>query len=345
MLCGKNALKRSAIGFRACAFERRHGKLRPKFMFGKSFWLTFSSLLMALLVGCDQNRTNTGTGSTAVDTNRQVFEVKGLVKELKPNGKTAVIAHEEIPNYMEAMTMDFDVKDKRELQGIAAGDSIQFRMVVTKDDGWIENVRKVPSTAPTNANQSITLPTTNGTNAATFRRSPMVEPLNVGDAVPDYKFTNQFGAPLSLAQYKGRSLAITFIFTRCPFPTFCPRMSQGFEKAQRALKAQSTTTNWSLLSISFDPAYDTPERLKKYTAAYNLDTNHWWFATSDLWTIDGITEQFGLTFYRETPTALPQHNLRTVVIDARGRVQKVFVGNEWTGEELAEEMVKAAQVR
>jgi protein SCO1/2 len=189
------------------------------------------------------------------------------------------------------------------------------------------------------------LPGTNDTNAVTFRPSPKVEPLNIGDPIPDYKFTNQFGNPLSLAQYKGRALAFTFIFTRCPFPTFCPRMSQSFEKAQRVLKAQSTATNWSLLSISFDPAYDTPERLKKYTAAYNLDTNRWWFATSDLWTIDGITEQFGLTFYRENPTALPQHNLRTVVIDARGRVQKVFVGNEWTGEELAEEMVKAAQVK
>jgi protein SCO1 len=172
----------------------------------------------------------------------------------------------------------------------------------------------------------------------------MVEPLNAGDPIPDYKFTNQFGTPISLSQFKGQSLGFTFIFTRCPFPTFCPRMSQNFEKAQKALKAKDAT-NWTLLSISFDPDYDTPERLKKYTAAYNLDTNHWQFATSDLWTIDGITEQFGLTFFRETPQALPQHNLRTVVIDARGRVHKVFTGNEWTGEEFAEEMIKAAQVK
>lgn len=312
-------------------------------MFGKSAFIGLWGLVALLfLSGCDQKQPASGT--SAVDTNREVFEVKGLIKELKPNGKTAVITHEEIPNYMGAMTMDFDVKDPRELQGLKAGDNVQFRMVVTKDDGWIENVRKIPGAAPSNANDRVTLPTT-GTNApATFRRSPMVEPLNVGDAVPDYKFTNQFGTPISLAQFKGQALGLTFIFTRCPFPTFCPRMSQGFEKAQRALKAQSAT-NWTLLSISFDPEYDTPERLKKYTAGYNLDTNHWQFATSDMWTIDGITEQFGLTFFRETPQALPQHNLRTVVIDALGRVHKVFTGNEWTGEELAAEMVKAAQIK
>ena len=279
---------------------------------------------------------------------RKVFQVNGVVRELKPNGKTAVIAHETIPNYMAAMTMDFDVKDKRELAGLSPGDAISFRMVVTKDDGRIEHVRKLPPATPTNASQVITLNDTNGTNAGplTFRRSPIVEPLNIGDAIPDYKFTNQFGAPISLAQFKGRALALTFIFTRCPFPTFCPRMSQNFQKAQAALKAQADAPqNWTLLSISFDPAWDTPERLRAYAAPYRLDTNHWQFATSDLWTIDGITEQVGLTFYRETPNALPNHNLRTVVIDARGRLQKVFVGNEWTTDEFVNEMVQAAGVK
>jgi protein SCO1 len=242
--------------------------------------------------------------------------------------------------------MDFDVKNKGELAGLKPGDYISFTLVVKKDDGWIEGIGKLPPPTPTNASQVITMPDTNTTNAVTYRRSPIVEPLNIGDAVPDYKFTNQFGTPISLAQFKGRALALTFIFTRCPFPTFCPRMSQNFQKAEKALKAKKDAPqNWSLLSVSFDPAYDTPERLNKYAAAYNIDTNHWQFVTSDLWTIDGITEQVGLTFFRETPTALPQHNLRTIVIDARGRMQKVFVGNEWTTDEFVEEIVKAAGVK
>ncbi len=299
-----------------------------------------------LMCGCEQKPS--GNASSVIDTNRQAFTVKGIVKELKPNGKTAVIAHEEIPDYMPAMTMDFDVKEKRELAGLKPGDAISFRMVVTKDDGWIENIRKLPPAAPTNAGQVITINSTNATNVGplTFRRSPIVQPLGIGDAVPDYKFTNQFDTPISLAQFKGRALGITFMFTRCPFPLFCPRMSQNFQKAQSLLKTNAVAPkNWSLLSLSFDPSWDTPERLNRYANAYNLDTNHWQFATSDLWTIDGFSEQVGMTFYRPTPTSLPEHNLRTLVIDAQGRLQKIFIGNEWTPEEFAEEMVKAAGVK
>ena len=312
-------------------------------MFGKNLLLKVLSLTSALLlVGCADK--STGPAATATDTNRQVFQVKGLLKELKQNGKTVVIAHEEIPDYMVAMTMDFDVKDKNELKGLQPNDYLAFQMVVTKDDGWIENLRKVPAPAPADAGKGITIKGTNDTNAVTFRRSPIVEPLSLGDKVPDYKFTNHFGTPISLAQYQGRALGVTFIFTRCPFPTFCPRMSQFFQKAQTALKAQANT-NWSLLSLSFDPSFDTPERLLRYSTPYNLDSNHWQFATSDLWTVDGFSEQVGLTFYRATPTSLPEHNLRTLVIDAKGRLQKIYLGNEWTPEEFAEEMLKAAAVK
>jgi protein SCO1/2 len=303
-------------------------------MFGKSIvsgvWL---ATLAFLICGCENKPL--GTNSSASDTNRQVFEVRGVLKEIKPNGRVAEIAHEEITNYMGAMTMDFEVKDKRELAGLKPGDALLFRMVVTKDDGWIENVRKLPPATPTNALQTLDLPTPNSTNPATFRRAPIVEPLNIGDAIPDYKFTNQFGQPISLAQFKGQALAFTFIFTRCPFPTFCPRMSQHFLKVQNTLKTTPNgPTNWFMLSISFDPEWDTPARLAKYAAPYNIDTNHWQMATSDMWNIDAITEQFGMVFYRDTPGGLPNHTLRTVVIDTRGRVQKVFLGNEWTPDEF-----------
>jgi protein SCO1/2 len=315
-------------------------------MFGKYLLVKMVSLAgaLVLLSGCQDKSSSPATTST--DTNRQAFQVKGLLKELKQNGKTVVIAHEEIPDYMVAMTMDFDVKDAKELKGLQPGDYLAFQMVVTKDDGWIENLRKIPGAAPADAGKVITLNSTNGTNVGpiTFRRSPIVEPLSLGDKVPDYKFTNQFGTPISLAQYQGRALGITFIFTRCPFPTFCPRMSQFFQKAQTTLKKQSVT-NWSLLSLSFDPAWDTPERLLRYATPYNLDSNHWQFATSDLWTVDGFSEQVGMTFYRATPTSLPEHNLRTLVIDAKGRLQKIYLGNEWTPEEFAEEMLKAAAAK
>jgi protein SCO1/2 len=310
-------------------------------MFGKSILMMAVASVAFVVAGCKGGGASSSTSVT--DTNRQVFQVKGLLKLIKPSGKTVEIAHEEIPNYMEAMTMDFDVKDKRELNGLKPGDYLSFEMVVTKDDGWIQKLRKIPAPAPADANKSIVLGGTNDTNAVTFRRSPIVDPIAIGDKVSDYKFTNQFGAPISLAKLQGQAVGITFIFTRCPFPTFCPRMSQNFQKAQAALKTDASFTNWLLLSVSFDPAYDTPERLLKYSAPYNLDSNHWQFATSDLWTIDGFTEQVGMTFFRASPTALPEHNLRTLVIDRHGRLQKIFVGNEWTVDDFVSEMKAAAR--
>ena len=295
----------------------------------------------AVLIGCNKSPGEQTLNSAG--TNRQVFEVKGVLKEIKPNGRTALIAHEEIPNYMPAMTMDLDVKDKKELEGLAPGDAISFRMVVTSDDGWIENVRRV---APHATNAIVISSTNSSTNVGplTFRKAPNVEPLEVGQEVPDYKFTNHLGQPISFHQFKGQALGITFIFTRCPFPNFCPRMNSHFQQAQAKLKAMpDAPANWKLLSISFDPEWDTPERMKKYAEPYRLDTNHWQFATSDFWNIDGITEQLGLQFWKDTATI--NHNLRTAVFDTKGRLQKIFTGNEWTVDEFNAEMLKAAQVK
>src|SRR6185436_2685054 len=180
----------------ACRVEQSHARLHPYRMLGKRISLIVLTVGTALFVcGCQQKPS--ASTSAAADTNRQVFQVKGVVKELKPNGKTAVIAHETISNYMDAMTMDFDVKDKRELVGLNPGDAISFRMVVTKEDGWIEDIRKLPPATPADASQVITLNSTNATNVGPlkFRKSPIVEPLAIGDKVPDYKFTNQFGTP------------------------------------------------------------------------------------------------------------------------------------------------------
>lgn len=287
---------------------------------------------------------------TASGTNRTVYQVKGVLKEIKDSGKTAVIAHEKIPDYMDAMTMDFDVRNPKDMSGLKAGDSIAFDMVVTPNDGWIERVRKLapenkssqPDTimvSPTN------MPDTNGTNVGPlkFRKSPIVDPLEVGDQVPDYKFTNQFGTPINLAQFRGKALGITFMFTRCPFPTYCPRMSSNFSGAEKKLLVPGGVTNWMLLSISFDPEFDTPKTLTRYSETYSPDTNHWWFATGDFWNLDGLTEQLGLQFWKQDGSI--NHNLRTAVFDTRGRLQKVFIGNEWPVDEFVTEMQKAAAVK
>jgi protein SCO1/2 len=262
--------------------------------------------------------------------------VKGVVVELDEDGKNVKIKHEEIPGYMVAMTMLFEARPTNELSGLAAGDTVSFRMSVTDTDGWIDQITKLNVAPVTN-----TLPTT-----GRVRVVRDVEPLNVGDPMPEYHFTNQLGQAVSLSQFRGQALAISFIFTRCPFPLFCPLMSRNFEEVQKKLLAQpNAPTNWHLLTITFDPEYDTPPRLKGYAKQYNANPAHWSFLTGALIDITAITEQCGLLFWRESDGVNISHNLRTAVVDAQGRVQKILPENKWTSEELAQEIVKAAQAK
>ncbi len=260
----------------------------------------------------------------------QTFQVKGVVQEVMAEKNKVKIKHEKIPDYMEAMTMVFDVKDAKELVGLQAGDSIEFRMLVTEKDGWIDRVKKLNTTpAPPPAVESA-------------RRVRNVDPLNVGDKMPDYRFTNELGQAVSLSDFKGQALAFTFIFTRCPFPTFCPRMSDNFSEAIAKLKGMSDApTNVHFLTISFDPAFDSPSVMKSYALRYKADPRYWNFVTGAMIDIDAITEQFGFVFMREGGTW--SHNLRTVVIDTQGRVHHVLSQNEWTVDELVRQMVKAAK--
>ena len=300
-------------------------------------------LLAGAAISCRENNAPSGVPARAVapatnqaNTNLQVFFVRGVVEELLADGKTAVIKHEAIPNYMEAMSMPLEVKEPKELAGLQPGDAIFFRMLVTKDDAWIDRVTRTGKAAP--AAEKPPTP---------FRRVREVEPLRVGDLMPNYPFTNELGQAVSLQDFKGQALGFTFIFTRCPFPTFCPRMMENLAKAYQQLSAQpGGAKNWHLLSISFDPEFDTPTTLKAYAQRHQYDPLKWNFVTGALIEIDAITEQFGLEFFREAGSSFNfNHKLRTVVVDAQGRVQQVFVGNEWKVDDFVAEMVKAAAAK
>ena len=240
------------------------------------------------------------------------------------------IRHETITNYMPAMTMPFEAKESKELTGLKAGDVVSFRLTVTASDSWIDQIRKQTPAAPTE------LP-----SRATVRLARDVEPLQVGDPLPEYRFTNELGQAVSTSQFKGQALAVTFIFTRCPLPNFCPRMSSNFAEVQKKLLAMSSFTNWHLFTISFDPEFDTPPIMKAYAQRFGAQPQHWNFLTGDLIDITAISEQFGEIFWREQGTL--NHNLRTVVVDATGRVHQILTGNNWTSDELVEEMLKAAR--
>jgi protein SCO1/2 len=271
-------------------------------------------------------------GTPGPSTNQQMFQVKGVVKAVRPNRKEIEIKHEAIEGYMPAMTMPFDVKDTNELIGLEPEQSISFRLVVTDTDGWIDNIRMegprlVVSAPDTNSVQPIR----------------MFEPLQVGEPLTEFHLTNQLGQAITTTQFKGQALAITFLFTRCPFPTFCPRLANDFEESQRKLLTlQGGPTNWHLLTVSFDPAYDQPDVLKAYAEAHHYDLAHWSFATGDLADVTALGDLFGLAFWHDSTGSIT-HNMRTAVIDANGKLQRVFEGKDWNSAELTAEMVKAVK--
>ena len=273
-------------------------------------------------------------GVSCSSQKRTTYQVKGVIKEITADRKQAQIEHENIPGYMNAMTMMFDVKNPKELQGLQPNDQVSFRMIVTENEGWIDQVKKNGTVTPTNA-------------PPPFRVVREVEPLKVGDLIPDYKFTNELGKAVSLSDFKGKAVAITFLFTRCPFPTFCPRMATNLKEAARLLSEKSDAPkNWHLLAITIDPEFDTPAVLKEYGTRYEYDPAKWNFLTGEQIDITAIAEQFGLLYWRtdpKQPTSI-SHNLRTAVIDANGRVQKILPENKWEAPELVEELIKAARV-
>ena len=263
----------------------------------------------------------------------RIFNVRGVVQRFDPDGKTIIIKHDKIPGYMEAMTMPFEASDTNELKKVQPGDIASFRLRVTTNAGWIDQIVKTGST-------NIDEPP----GHQSFRRVREVDPLVEGSVMPDYHFTNELGQAASLSDFKGEAFAITFIFTRCPFPNFCPRMSTHFAEASKRLAtAPDGPKNWHLFSISFDPEYDTPSHLKEYAARYQYDSAHWSFLTGAMIDIDAITEQFGLAFSYRSGTF--DHTLRTAVIDATGRVQRIFIGNEWKVDDLVAEMTQAAEAK
>jgi protein SCO1/2 len=279
------------------------------------------SLLLAL-AACDQQPPSPAG-------QRQDFFVKGLVKELEPDGKTVLIRHEAISNYMAAMTMPFEVNDSNLLRGLRAGDEINFHLVVTPDKGWIDRISLLHTNAL--SDEAAAPPG--------FHFLPALPPLDEGDELPEYHFTNELGQPVSLGQFRGQALALTFFFTSCPYPDFCPRMTGNFAAAETELEAKTNLGPWQLLSITFDPTNDTPAHLRSYGLTAHYDPGHWSFLTGDGKQIEELADQLGEQYWRDG--AGLSHNLRTVVVDPRGRIRKIFIGNKWTVGQLVEEMLQA----
>jgi protein SCO1/2 len=256
------------------------------------------------------------------------YEFEGRVVAVDSGSKTLTVAHEDIRGLMPGMTMPFLVGRGEDwvFGKIGPGDHIHATLVMT-DHAELQDI------SFTKASQ------TTGDGTSSLR---IPEP---GDAVPDFVFVNQSGKTVRLSQFRGKLLLLTFIYTRCPVPDFCPRMSNNFAEVLNELEADPAAfSRVQLMSISIDPQFDKPAVLHAYGGRFagNIDPYfaHWQFVTGSPEEIRKAADFFGLSYDQKQGQVV--HTLRTVLIAPDGNIVKVYSGNEWKPAEVANDLMKAA---
>ena len=253
----------------------------------------------------------------------RTYQVTGQILVVKPDTNEVLVKHDDIPGFMPAMTMPYAVNDPALLKDRAAGDLITATLVVGEERAYLSAIAKTGS-APLPEDARTTIPAAAG-----------VRILQAGDSVPDAPLIDQDGKPVSLRRFAGSALAVSFIYTRCPLPQFCPLIDRRFGEVQ-ALAAgdPSLKGKVALLSISFDPAFDRAEVLRAHADKVGADPAVWRFATGEEAVVDRLAAEFGINVIREKDGTIT-HNLRTAVIDPSGHVVSIVDNNAWTADELA----------
>lgn len=243
---------------------------------------------------------------------------------------------------MPAMSMPYPVKDAKALEQVQAGDQITADLVVSGQKYWLENV-----VVTGGGDGSVSTATDNGGPPPSTAIQPTEDENGssmVGAPLPDIPLTNQAGKIIHFGDFKGKTVLVTFIYTRCPFPTFCPMLSSEFASIQRELvKNPELYEKTHLVSVSLDPAYDTPRVLRKYALGY-LKNNaagfaHWDFVSTKPKDLQTLAGAFGLTYFKQQN--LLTHGMRTVLVKPNGTVASIWDGSEWRQPELLAAMQQA----
>ena len=242
----------------------------------------------------------------------------GLVLRVDKPASTVTISHDAFPGFMDAMAMPFDLKGSARTAKLTPGDRVKFRLSLKGGHSWVDRV-EVVSAAPVDAG---------------LENTPAVPVLvPVGTVMPDFELTDQAGRPLALSALKGKVVAVTFIYSRCPLPDYCPRMIENF-KALRERFAHRMDRDLVFLTISFDPRYDTPEVLSNYAASQRAGGPGWHFLTGDPAKIERVCHAFGIQYWAEE--GLITHSLQTAVIDRDGRLAATVEGKDFTPQQLGD---------
>jgi protein SCO1/2 len=261
-----------------------------------------AALVLALITaGCATHRTG-----------------KGVVLRVDRPGDTVTISHDAFPGFMEAMAMPFDLKGAARRVALTPGDRVRFRLAVKSSRSWVDRV-EVVSAAPVDAG---------------LQQTPVTPVLvSVGSPMPDFELTDQSGGAVALSALRGKVVAVTFIYSRCPLPDYCPRMIENFRAIGQRFAARMDR-DLVLLTISFDPKYDTPAILTRYAASQRAGGPGWHFLTGDPARIERVCNAFGIQYWAEE--GLITHSLQTAVIDRDGRLAATVEGKDFTPQQLGD---------
>ena len=257
----------------------------------------------------------------------QDYPVTGMVLTVDRSRNTFTASIQAIPGFMPAMAMPFEVRQRKDLDGLVPGAAVEFMLVVNRTSSHAERIRIVRYQSveqdPLAANRLKLL--TNIAGAAPRKV------LAIGDTVPDFRLTNQKHRSVALSDLRGKVVAINFIYTSCALPNFCLRVASNFGVLQKRFKAQ-LGRDLVLLTVTFDPVHDTPEVLAQYAAQWEADPATWHFLTGPAGDVRRVCHLFGVDFFPEE--GLMNHSLHTAIIDRRGKMIANIEGNQFTADQL-----------
>jgi protein SCO1/2 len=299
-------------------------------------WTVIRSLLASLLLafvalaGCHSGQTS--ETQPASSPSFKVYKLRGKVVATDAAKGEVTLNHEAVPGFMEAMTMPYKLKNSNILSELHPGDVLTADLLVSLDpnaDAVLDHIVVVGQAKPD------------------YRPQVTYHVPAPGDSVPDFKLRNQDGRAIHLGQFRGKALLVTFIYTRCPLPTFCPRVTRNFAVVESQLAANPDLLDRTqLICVSFDPDNDTPARLRAYGATYiGSDAKdafaHWDFAVPSKPVLEQMAKFFDLGFTNEADSTIT-HTLSTTLIGPDGKVIRFYPGNDWTPDQVLADVKQAA---
>jgi protein SCO1 len=285
----------------------------------KRFFLTLLAVGIVLSTGCKSKAPEASSQSSTAQGKQ--YPVRGKVVSTSPDTGELVLDAQAIPGYMEAMTMPYKLRTPNILSEFHPGDQITATLYVTDDSAVLDQIVITATAQPD------------------YKPPIQYHVPTVGDAVPDFKFLNQNGKRISIGGFKGKVLVVTFVYTRCPLPDYCVRMSKNFATLDKQLAADPALyAKTHLLTLSFDPEYDTPAVLRSYGSAYTgkytqEKFDHWDFAAPSRADLESVDKFFDVGVTPEKDHSIT-HSLSTAIIGPDGKIFRWYPSNDWTPEQL-----------